>query len=567
LGRLNTNIVLLIIVFITNISYAQVKDFDAMPKERISINTNAVVFVTGESLLYKIDCFVLNQHSNLSKIAYALLVNDAGKIIFKQKIKLEMGTGNADYYIPTSLKTGNYKLCAYTNWMKNNKENSFSYVDIAIVNPYIKNKETSLTLQNDSLVYKKSLNLNEVVKQEGFELKTNATRFNTRSKVVVNLINLNQDNKNGSYYMSVRKVDSVALVKHKSQEKTITVNNNLEFYLPELRGEIISGKVVSKETGVSIPNKVVALSITGNRDIYKTSKTNSLGIFYFNVSKNYNSGDLIIQINDDYAADFKIVLDEQKFMFESLSFNKLVLNKNTANWIVEKSINNQIETAYFASKKDSIVNSFIDKKFYDKTDADFVLDDYKRFKTIKETFVEVIEGAGIEKHKGKYEVVVYTAQSIFDTQLRDLKTLLIVDGIPVFNHEVFINMKPSSIKRISLVKGAFFHGPSIYKNILIAETIKKDFILPKTEVFFNKPIISLVKSKVYNNPNYERNTQSLQRIPDYRTQLFWEPNLQLYNDIDVEFFTSDVKGVYEILIKGFDDNNKQVLLKKYIVVE
>jgi hypothetical protein len=568
LGRLIT-ITVTLFVFITNaISHAQTNVFDSMPQEKISITTNATIFVTGENLLYKLDCFANDKHSSLSKIAYVLLINDAKKIIFKQKIKLDDGRGYADYYIPTSLKTGNYKLCGFTNWMKNNKKQKFSCVDISIVNPYLKNKEEGLNTKTDSLTFSESLQLKEITQLEGLKISANANRFKTRNKVIISLTNANPNSKNGSYSLSVRKVDSVALIKQQKQEDKIKITKNTEFSLPELRGEIISGKIISKVTGAGIPNKIVALSIMGNRNIYKTSKTNSKGVFYFSVSKNYNSGKLIIQIVDDDYSDFEVVLNQQNFEFQdALNINNLVLNKNIANWLLSKSLNNQIETAFYNSKKDSLLNGFSDEKFYDKVDLEFVLDDYKRFRTIKETFVEVIEGAGIETHKGKQEVVVYTAETIFDTQLPNLKTLLIVDGIPVFNHEIFINMRAADIKKISLIKKTFFHGASIFKNILIAETVKGDFKLPSKEVIFNKDISSFAKKKVYYRPDYEKDAKVLQRIPDYRTQLFWEPNLQLSDNLNIEFFTSDVKGVYEILIRGFDDANKSIVLKKYIVVD
>lgn len=98
-----------------------------LPEEQLVITTNTNIFVAGESLYYKLYCFNTKTHSysTISKIAHVLLVNDAKKIVFQQKIKLDKGSGFGDYYIPSNIITGNYKLVYYTNWMRNNKKNQF----------------------------------------------------------------------------------------------------------------------------------------------------------------------------------------------------------------------------------------------------------------------------------------------------------------------------------------------------------------------------------------------------------------------------------------------------------
>lgn len=109
--------------------------------EYISTHTNTTVLVAGESLLFKIYC--VNQSSNtlsqLSKVAYFELVDSDRKTIVQNKILLENGTGQGDYFIPTTIASGNYKLIAYTALMLNNDSLNFSQTDFIIVNPFEKN--------------------------------------------------------------------------------------------------------------------------------------------------------------------------------------------------------------------------------------------------------------------------------------------------------------------------------------------------------------------------------------------------------------------------------------------
>ncbi|HJY14314.1 MAG TPA: hypothetical protein VJ304_16075, partial [Flavobacterium sp.] len=89
--------------------------------ESVYVHANASTFVTGETLLYKIYCLKSSDKtpSIISKIAYVELVDSNKKSVFKTKIALENSYGQGDYFIPTTLKTGNYKLIGYTDWMLN----------------------------------------------------------------------------------------------------------------------------------------------------------------------------------------------------------------------------------------------------------------------------------------------------------------------------------------------------------------------------------------------------------------------------------------------------------------
>ena len=60
---------------------------------------------------------------------------------------------------------------------------------------------------------------------------------------------------------------------------------------------------------------------------------------------------------------------------------------------------------------------------------------------------------------------------------------------------------------------------------------------------------------------FQRHKINNQRVPDYRTQLYWNPNLNLTKK-QFSFYTSDVKGKFEIDIQGFTKNGKFISEKK-----
>jgi len=69
--------------------------------------------------------------------------------------------------------------------------------------------------------------------------------------------------------------------------------------------------------------------------------------------------------------------------------------------------------------------------------------------------------------------------------------------------------------------------------------------------------------KNYFKPDYSNN--AFDRIPDYRYQLLWMPDLQDNNEIS--FYTSDKKGTFEIVIEGFTLEGKPISIKDYFEVQ
>jgi uncharacterized protein YfaS (alpha-2-macroglobulin family) len=54
------------------------------------------------------------------------------------------------------------------------------------------------------------------------------------------------------------------------------------------------------------------------------------------------------------------------------------------------------------------------------------------------------------------------------------------------------------------------------------------------------------------SPVYETPEQISSRLPDFRNQLFWSPNVKtsIQGKAEVNFYTSDQKGEYVVLVQG-----------------
>jgi hypothetical protein len=73
--------------------------------------------------------------------------------------------------------------------------------------------------------------------------------------------------------------------------------------------------------------------------------------------------------------------------------------------------------------------------------------------------------------------------------------------------------------------------------------------------------------KGYLQPDYS-GKKAASRIPDYRQQLLWLPDMGSKTGMnDSSFFTSDVSGTFEIRLEGFSEKGIPVSITDFIQVE
>ncbi|MFM9988212.1 hypothetical protein [Flavobacterium sp.] len=557
-------------------SISELNTIDKKINESIFINTNTNVFLTGETLLYKLFC--LNNNTNsvsiFSKIAYVELVDSNKKKIFTQKLFLEKGIGYGDFFIPTTLETGNYKLIGYTNWMLNKSSFEYFNIDIFIVNPYqISNNNLDNNIPEKN-IYETQKQTEETT--NNISITSNKTTYSNRE--IVNLeikSDVIEESLKGSYSISVRKIDSFSLkkkinvigfIKSKINTNTDSNFNNENLIIPEFRGEIISGKITSKSGKSSLENKNISLSIPGKNYAFKITKTKKNGEFIFNLEKPYPSSNIIIQIIDSDNENYKIEINKTSPPdYSSLMFSELHLKPGFKDLIEEKAIASQIENAYYNSKKDSIINITETKKIYDPLSKEYILDNYTRFPTLKETVVEIVDGMYFKKSNNNYTLHLYDYDVNSELQI---PALVIVDGLIIQDVNELFQHKAENIYKINIVKGGYYFGSKLFNGLVAFTTKNYDYDSKLNGDFIIKPeILRPLGKKEYFQPNYSINN-NLIRTPDYRHQLLWIPEVKLENkEQNISFFTSDIIGKFEITLEGFSDAGIPVYTSTIIEVK
>lgn len=545
-----------------------IKSISVTTGESIFIHANASTLITGETLYCKIYCLnpADKTASTISKIAYVELVDSDKKSVFKHKLNLEKGIAQGDFFIPTTLKTGHYKLVGYTMWMLNSSASNFFEMDIAIINPF---QPLDKMMVIDSTFLPNDISTVRVISSDQFSIKTDKNVYGHREKVQLHIQALSKQNK-GNYSISIRKIDALPIVQQPTSKIFPKQNNPTAIasqisILPELRGELFSGTIVSK-SGKAVANKSVALSIRGKSFAFKLAKTDKSGKFIFILDKNPIAGTAIIQVLENDRDDYQIALDaENKPNFAALQFPETVaLSRQNQLDIEQRSIATQIENGYYERKKDSIDAEMYAPSFFHPLEKRYVLDDYTRFPTLRETITEVILEMYSVKKGDQYSI--HLRNNSLDPEVYG-QPLILIDGLLVQDTNALYDFNMENVYAVDLINYPYVYGSKTFSGVANFITKTNDYENKASgdfikEVALARPAIG----KHYYNPTYEPGNSN-KRIPDYRQQLLWQPQTTLENDQNaLSFYTSDVSGKFEIVLEGFTEDGISVSAKEYMEV-
>lgn len=106
------------------------------PQEKVHLHMDKPYYAIGDNIWFK--AYVVNAEKNelsrLSRILYVELINDKDSVKQSLKLPLNMGLSWGDFTLADTLKEGNYRIRAYTTWMRNFGEEYFFDKTIRIGN-------------------------------------------------------------------------------------------------------------------------------------------------------------------------------------------------------------------------------------------------------------------------------------------------------------------------------------------------------------------------------------------------------------------------------------------------
>jgi len=531
--------------------------------ERIYVATDRGAYLAGETMWLSLYCVDANDGGTLSatsEVAYLEFYN-ASDLVLTAKTWLSKGRGAGSIELPTALPTGNYILKAYTKHMYNELvpvifEKTIPVYN-ALTNDRVEDNVAVSHLQDDSFttgfrLHELSMGYSDSI--VGFAFNEGGVRVNAGKNFSFLLENKTLDNITTN--VSVFRKDSVSVFGANNIVNTLgklDVGAGFRWhYLPDLEGEVISGRVVC-DSPLDINGAVMSFSVVGEPSLVFMTLLDRTGGFEVYTPPFFGNRKIVVEfpyLNDVTGLD--ILLDDSYIKEAPTYFPKLLLNESIASSLLERSIEMQIAHRcgldtiyqYVIPYKDPLLKS---------NPVVYKLDDYVRFPAMQEVIVEFIPELRYRKREGKTYLQVRLTNEFRALSFADQGTLVLLDGVPVFDHSKILEVDPLKIESISIYTDEYSIGHLKFTGVVIFNTYngnhpgisgeKNTFIKDFDGMLY--PSFMSVKMKDYP-----------ENLPDLRSLLYWNPmcNIDGKSSREIVFKTSSKKGEFIILVEGISAN-------------
>ena len=551
--------------------------FQVSPWEEIYLHIDRDKFIAGEDIWFSIFTIDMETEklSARSAVAYIELLNPWNMPVIQTRLQLADGRGEGNFVFPDSLSSGTYTIRAYTNWMKNFLPDNCYMNDIEIFNPF----------RNSDFRRKEGLNNNlrikEIVTQQKKGTMVTLTAdsiFGRREKVTFKFGTGNYNERQSSIYDL-----SISVTRAKVSERSQGIENYIlsrqtgwedilskvkfpPIYSFESVGHYLSVIVKYREGNVSDSANYINMSIQGKVAEFRYAGRDAAGRFTFILPVDSKFRNLILQ--PEHANNNIILEIEPSFSWilpVSNSF-KDTLSDSQLDLFSELSFNYQAAKIYATRLKKeagSDDNSSPKKRrFYGIPEMEVFLDEYISLPTMQEVFFELLPGIILRSRKSEYEMrITNPLTGIF----YDEPPLVMIDGVIINDLTVLVNLNPETVEKIEVVKTPYLIGDHILHGIVNVITLQGNFseiTMPDYAVILPYRVID--KPPTISVPDYSDEQNKLNRTPDLRNTLYWNPSLKtgMTGEAEIQFWTSDLPGKYIVNIQGISGTGEKVSLYK-----
>ncbi len=538
-------------------------------REKLFITTDRDIYITGEQIRVKV--YEMDELSCLpvgfSKIVYLEMLNAGNNPVRQAKIRVEGTSGSAVFRLSDTLSSGNYLIRAYTAWMENFTEDLFSYTTITVINPFKEISDFAVPNQGQtsgiglSYVPGNELTCNETTAgQLKITVQPDRQKYATRDRVRIDISVTGADGRPVEANLSVSVVkaclagtDRKYLVSGPAKANSLNDPSGSVSHLPELEGELIRGVIFNRLTNQPLRGTDISLSFVGKTARCQFTRTNEKGEFIFVVKDQDGLAEIVIQpLIPDVSGSY--VELPQPFCNTYNDFSPPAFEPDSS--LIAK-LNNaviamQVSNNYEQVREKSIASpAFKTRDFFGGSDRVVDMSYYIELTNIREVVKEILPEVTLftKDKKAALKVVSSNPYQIFNNP-----ALVLFDGVPVFDIEELMKVNAKELERIEIINTRYFYSDYVFEGII--SFISKEGMLNSIESsssVFRQVYEGCLKDEIFYSPDYSVDAGRLSRIPDFRNTLYWNPDVATSADgsTAVEFYTSDEKTEYTIIIEGF----------------
>lgn len=527
--------------------------------EKTYISTDREIYVSGDKIwcsAFCVDAANGLRPSSLSAIAYVEIVSEDGTLE-SGKIALSEGRGAGTIEIPATAPTGNYRIVAYTAYTKNtpgfNPQEHISKT-ISIFNTSTKERvKNGVKILSDK-EYDALRTPASTQPAAGTHTAAGALSITchrsaegylevvlTNNSAAPADLSLSLSNRDGiippdntsidafmvaaaSAAQAAAGAESAAARASAGAESAPAAAVSTAAELPEYEGEIIRGRIAGATTDEieGLKGRSAFISVpTEKSDLYSSVVDND-GMIKFVTNNIYGTKEMVCEIEDNDLARCHIELISPFVSPKLKGIPALQMAPSIKEDLQRRGLSVQLCRSFSADTLASLM-PIRENPLIPSYDAiEYKLDDYKRFPVMRELFIEFINEIKVRKVDGKEQLKVKThleeRVSLFDKN----NSLIMVDGIPVFDHSQVIEYDPLLVESVVVYPYKYYTGWRSFCGMANFVTYKKN--LPGIK--FNDGV-RVVQFKGCSYPMAFTCQEIGDNFPDYRELLYWHPQIKL----------------------------------------
>lgn len=512
--------------------------------------------VSGDTIWFKV--LLPENKTSVGNIVRVQVDRRNQNLIASVAVKCVNNWANGFIHIPDSLSTGQYFVTAFVNAQRNQEFLELESKSLLVYNRFDEHIAEIEIAQSKSNY--------EIGKSRKFlSINTEKEQYLARDKVSIK-VDFDSDIEIANAIVKAALVDPLAReTDGKYQFKFQSSNSNIPEFV-EHDGLLLSGKVTNN-TGIAQEDALVILSIEGEQPYFDYYFLGENGDFHFYLKNAYGRTNLVLQVISNRINEEHIIHLENNFLIgkEILKEQVKVLNHEQTEFI-NTAINSNFAYKLFnpgisIGQTKFEFPSSISVPFYGEIKNRVIPDEFIDLPDFQEISREILPGVQYRVKNGNTTIrLINNRLNMFfeDEPLR------LINDIPIFDNDLFVNLKSSDISFIDIVRSERIYGDLIFKGVLAVSLYDKSnsWLAHQPNVFqFD---VSFLQPSI--KPNYSMNNDLTETYPDMRQVFLWDIIDMDIND-EFEFYLSDRKGDVEITIEGFTFSKEYFKSSKIIKVK
>ena len=411
-------------------------------RAQVFVATDRTCYLAGERIWCSVFC------AEGPSVAYLELISSDGPAA-RTRIDVRGGRGGGYLQIPLGTPTGNYRLFAYSGM----DDSGFGGPVLSVFNTFTSDRVKDGVEILDAGSYVKTA---EVPVSYGLAAGTSGT-------VVL-------ENTSGSPVtccVSLTRIDSIKGAGYRSIASFTPGQAQQESY-----GEVLTAVLAGPDASTALEQEIAAIiAVPGSRTDCYTARPSADGTVTFETENIFGDADLVCMLEGlGQGMDCHLELQSPFLSPKADDLPKLQLSRSMESDLLRRASAMLKERA-----ADTLAVTLPMRRDHFMLSHEcytYILDDYTRFPTMEEVFVEITPTVKLRRPGGKPKVSVLMVNNVVNTSTVWGEAMVMIDGVPVPDQKLIETYDPAMVKAVEVYPYKYNMGYRIFEGVVNLVTFK-----------------------------------------------------------------------------------------------